>query len=86
MDVLAPVFFALFVLVLRATIQDAAGDDDDAPVTDWPTMGGRRRCGSISLFDTGSFGPTVNPATGLPMMGCVDVGGNAYGCGGAHWD
>ena len=24
-------------------------------------------------------GSTFNPATGLPMLGAVDVGGNAYG-------
>jgi len=34
-------------------------------------------------------GAEINPATGLPMMGCVDVCGNPYGvdlhhCGSSH--
>ncbi|MDD5386447.1 MAG: hypothetical protein PHQ22_04540 [Sulfuricurvum sp.] len=34
-------------------------------------------------------GTEINPATGLPMMGCVDVCGNPYGvdlhhCGSSH--
>lgn len=44
--------------------------------------------GSGSLDSSGSlfsdsmsdhFGDT-NPANGLPMMGCIDIEGNAYGC------
>jgi hypothetical protein len=29
---------------------------------------------------------TTNPANGLPMMGGVDIEGNAYGTDSSHWD
>ncbi len=32
-----------------------------------------------SIFDDDQGKSTVNPATGLPMMGSVDIGGNPYG-------
>ena len=28
----------------------------------------------------------INPANGLPMMGCIDIEGNAYGTDSSHWD
>lgn len=31
------------------------------------------------LFDSDHMRPSVNPATGLAMVGSVDAGGNAYG-------
>ncbi|MFK5891789.1 MAG: hypothetical protein QM504_01050 [Pseudomonadota bacterium] len=34
-------------------------------------------------FDDGYY---FNPATGLPMMGCFDVGGNVYGAGDSYID
>jgi hypothetical protein len=33
---------------------------------------------SEPLFND-DLSPSFNPATGLPMSGCLDVGGNAYG-------
>ena len=28
----------------------------------------------------------INPANGLPMIGCLDIEGNAYGTDSTHWD
>jgi hypothetical protein len=28
---------------------------------------------------------SINPATGLPMAGALDIGGNAYGCSETEW-
>ena len=43
---------------------------------------------SSSMFDD-SFtdnSPSINPANGLPMVGCVDICGNAYGTDSSHWE
>ena len=39
-------------------------------------------CDDDHRDDNWVWGPSsdVNPATGLPMCGAVDVGGNVYGC------
>lgn len=29
---------------------------------------------------------SINPANGLPMMGCLDIAGNAFGTDSMHWD
>lgn len=29
---------------------------------------------------------TVNPANGLPMIGCLDIEGNTYGTDSSHWN
>lgn len=39
-----------------------------------------------SLFDDSVCSHSINPANGLPMMGCVDIEGNAYGTDSSHWD
>lgn len=39
-------------------------------------------------FDSQSHdvsGTDINPATGLPMVGGLDTGGNAYGCSETEW-
>jgi hypothetical protein len=38
--------------------------------------------GSASLFDTSMSNHScdINPASGLPMMGSIDVAGNPFGC------
>jgi hypothetical protein len=33
-----------------------------------------------------SYANSINPANGLPMVGCVDIEGNAYGTDSSHWD
>lgn len=38
-----------------------------------------KKKGHLSVCDSN---PITNPATGLPMVGSVDVGGNPYGSGG----
>lgn len=38
-----------------------------------------------SLIGEGSEGE-INPATGLPMVGCLDTAGNMYGTDHTHWD
>lgn len=38
------------------------------------------------LFDSTSSGPSINPATGLPMVGGVDIEGNPYGVGSIDHD
>ncbi len=37
-----------------------------------------------SVFDDGPCG-SINPANGLPMVGCVDVEGNPYGTDSSHF-
>lgn len=45
---------------------------------------------SSSLMDTEEMSMDsscdINPANGLPMMGCIDIEGNVYGTDSSHWD
>jgi hypothetical protein len=47
---------------------DCAADEED----------GYWRCSDSFDIDAGA--PTINPASGLPMCGSLDVAGNPYGC------
>lgn len=43
-----------------------------------------------SFINTGEYDAMVssceiNPANGLPMLGCIDIAGNAYGTDSHHW-
>lgn len=50
-----------------------------------PYEGGTSQCYGAEEEATQSFtwddSPSINPATGYPMCGSIDTGGNAYGCG-----
>ncbi len=69
---MSDIFSALFGLLMPATPTSASGgsftpigadDSNGISATRWPT----KVCEG------------VNPATGLPMMGVIDVGGSPYG-------
>ncbi len=52
-----------------------------SPYQDFDTCGGINDDSHYHFFDTCG---EINPATGLPMVGSIDVEGNPYGCAGPN--
>lgn len=64
----------------RSRFDRASRFDDDAIGAGF-LFGSIASGGASSMFsDHSDTSPSINPATGLPMMGGFDMGGNGYGC------
>ena len=62
----------------RRRLQSAEDDDEPSMWPSRPLFGSNG--GLFSHFDDDAdFGTRFNPATGLPMVGCIDIGGSFYG-------
>jgi len=68
---------------LAGSISGNSSEDDDSSMF----TAGLITTSSSSLFDDSALDSTfsINPANGLPMVGCVDVCGNPYGSDASDW-
>jgi hypothetical protein len=82
---LSPLGTGLSSSLFGATLFDSRSADDDRSLFNDPSPFSDHTASTAhgGLFDNGIGGSDAwhrtNPATGLPMMGGVDVGGNPYG-------